>query len=83
MKVRGTADPSASLGMTKERVVVIWKAVARPKAMKNVFGQKPPSIERSPSPLSSRAKPRDLQFCGPFLDMFLAEGEDLRFSFGM
>jgi hypothetical protein len=39
------------------------------------------SIERSPSPLSSRAKPtcpgvpwRDLQFCGPFLDMFFDSG---------
>ena len=27
-------------------------------------------LEALPSPLSSRAKPRDLQFCGPFLEMF-------------
>jgi hypothetical protein len=28
------------------------------------------SWKRSPSPLSSRAQPRDLQFRGPFLEMF-------------
>jgi hypothetical protein len=28
------------------------------------------SMEASPSPLSSRAQPRDLQFYGPFLEMF-------------
>jgi hypothetical protein len=28
------------------------------------------SIEAPPSPLSSRAKPRDLQFSGPLLEMF-------------
>ena len=27
-------------------------------------------MEALPSPLSSRAKPRDLQFSGPFLGMF-------------
>jgi hypothetical protein len=27
-------------------------------------------MEAPPSPLSSRAKPRDLQFRGPFLEMF-------------
>jgi hypothetical protein len=27
-------------------------------------------MEASPSPLSSRAQPRDLQFRGPFLEMF-------------
>ena len=27
-------------------------------------------MEASPSPLSSRAKPRDLQFCRPVLEMF-------------
>jgi hypothetical protein len=27
-------------------------------------------MEAPPSPLSSRAQPRDLQFCGPFLEMF-------------
>ncbi len=30
----------------------------------------PLSMEAPPSPLSSRAKPRDLQFCGPLLEMF-------------
>jgi hypothetical protein len=30
----------------------------------------PLSMERLPSPLSSRAKPRDLQFRGPFVEMF-------------
>ena len=30
----------------------------------------PLSMETPPSPLSSRAKPRDLQLCGPLLEMF-------------
>jgi hypothetical protein len=30
--VRGTADPSASLGMTKERAALPWRAVAGLKA---------------------------------------------------
>jgi hypothetical protein len=30
-KVRGTADPSAALGMTKERAALHWRAVARQK----------------------------------------------------
>jgi hypothetical protein len=32
-------------------------------------------MEPSPFPLSSRAKPRDLQFRGPFLEMFSTERE--------
>jgi hypothetical protein len=31
------------------------------------------SWKRRPSPLSSRAKPRDLQFYGPFLEMFFRQ----------
>ena len=31
---------------------------------------KPLSMEAWPSPLSSRAQPRDLQFSGPFVEMF-------------
>jgi hypothetical protein len=31
-KVRGTADPTASLGMTKERATFLWKVVSGPKA---------------------------------------------------
>ncbi len=30
-------------------------------------------MEAWPSPLSSRAKPRDLQFSGPFVEMFSTE----------
>jgi hypothetical protein len=30
--VRGTADPSASLGMTKERATLVWRAVSEGKA---------------------------------------------------
>jgi hypothetical protein len=48
-----------------------------PKVTKNVSVQQPLSTGASPSPLSSRlprravgAKPRDLQFRGPFLGMF-------------
>jgi hypothetical protein len=36
-KVRGTADPSASLGMTKGRVVVRWKVVAGPRRSATTF----------------------------------------------
>jgi hypothetical protein len=32
-KVRGTADPSASLGMTKERVTFLWKVVSDEKCL--------------------------------------------------
>jgi len=43
--------------------------------------QQPLSRSAPPSPLSSRAQPRDLQFYGPFLEMFflqsVAEGSDL------
>jgi hypothetical protein len=48
----------------------------------NAFHQKPLSIEGSPFPLSSRAKPRDLQFRGPFLETFVdrAEGSVARLS---
>jgi hypothetical protein len=38
------------------------------KVMKNASVQQPLSTEPLPFPLSSRAKPRDLQFCGPFLE---------------
>ena len=38
-----------------------------------IQGQNPRSKQRSPFPLSSRAKPRDLRFYGPFLDTFLTE----------
>jgi hypothetical protein len=45
--------------------------------------QQPLSMEASPSPLSSRAQPRDLQFSGPFVEMFFnrseAEWRDLLF----
>jgi hypothetical protein len=34
------------------------------------FGSETTFHRRAPSPLSSRAKPRDLQFRGPFLGMF-------------
>jgi len=37
---------------------------------KNASVQQPPFIEPSLFPLSSRAKPRDLQFRGPFVEMF-------------
>jgi hypothetical protein len=38
--------------------------------MKKRLDPQPLSIGKSPSPLSSRAKPRDLQFRGPFLETF-------------
>jgi hypothetical protein len=53
-----------------------------PKVMKNASVQQLLSKEPSPFPLSSRAKPRDLQFRGPFVEMFfdrsVAKWRDLR-----
>ena len=45
-------------------------ACGPPKVKKNASVQQPLSIEPLPSPLSSRAKPRDLRFRGPLLEMF-------------
>jgi hypothetical protein len=36
--VRRAADPSASLGKTKERVAIAWKVVAGPEAVENASG---------------------------------------------
>jgi len=38
--------------------------------------QQPLSMGAPPSPLSSRAEPRDLQFRGPFLEMFFGINPD-------
>jgi hypothetical protein len=43
---------------------------APPKQIKNASVQQRLSMEPLPFPLSSRAKPRDLQFRGPVLEMF-------------
>jgi hypothetical protein len=40
------------------------------------FGSETTFHGRSPSPLSSRAKPRDLRFRGPFLEMFFDRGKE-------
>jgi len=37
-EVRGTTDPSASLGMTKESASLLWTAVSGPKAFFITFG---------------------------------------------
>jgi hypothetical protein len=47
-----------------------WKAVAGTKVQPPLF------MAPSPSPLSSRAKPRDLQFYGPFLEMFFSQAKE-------
>src|SRR5271170_2426531 len=53
--------------------------------MKNIFCRATAPMEAPPSPLSSRAQPRDLQFRGPLLEMFfdrsVAQWRDLLFSF--
>jgi hypothetical protein len=46
-----------------------------PKIMKNTSVRQPLFMERLPFPLSSQAKPRDLQFRGPFLEMFFDRAE--------
>ena len=38
-KVRGTADPSASLGMTKERANLLWRVVTERKVGEPPFRQ--------------------------------------------
>ena len=48
----------------------VFMACGPPKVLENAFCPEPLSMGTSPSPLSSRAKPRDLQFRGPFLEMF-------------
>jgi hypothetical protein len=45
-------------------------ASVRHPSVRHPSVQQPLSIEASPFPLSSRAKPRDLQFRGPLLRMF-------------
>jgi hypothetical protein len=65
---RGTADPSAALGMTKEMAALPFGVMA----VRTVSFQQPLSMEAPLYPLSSRAQPRDLQFRGPFLEMFSA-----------
>jgi hypothetical protein len=42
-----------------------------PKVMKNASVQLLPPMEPTPFPLSSRAKPRDLQFRGPFVEKLI------------
>jgi hypothetical protein len=66
-----TADPSASLGMTNLDLTLSLGFVIRMErlrsteaAQRTLPSQSPPSMEALPSPLSSRAKPRDLQ-CAP------------------
>jgi len=62
------------VGMTKERATTLWKVVDGPTALfiklvgrrpMTLPVQQPPSMQPAPFPLSSRAKPRDLQFNGP------------------
>jgi hypothetical protein len=48
---------------------------------KTPFVQQPLSMEASPSPLSSRAKPRDLRFCGPLLEMFFERAQPMDLQF--
>jgi hypothetical protein len=56
-----------------------------PKVMKNARSGNDSFMKPLPSPLSSRPKRRDLQFYGPFLEMFFdkaqREWRDLRFPF--
>jgi hypothetical protein len=46
------------------------KLQAKPRGGEKRLGPATTLYEPSPSPLSSRAKPRDLQFLGPFVEMF-------------
>jgi hypothetical protein len=69
--------PSAGEGSAVPRTLprnvfsteLLW-ACGPPKTMRNASVQQLLSIEPLPFPLSSRAKPRDLRFRGPFLEMF-------------
>jgi hypothetical protein len=66
----GSAVPRTRLGnvfLSEES-----PASAPPKMMKPRAVQQLLSMEAPPSPLSSRAKPRDLRFNGTFVEMFAA-----------
>jgi hypothetical protein len=51
---------------------LLWEVVPEPK---DASVPQPISMKPLPFPLSSRAKPRDLQFRGPFLEMFFDRGK--------
>jgi hypothetical protein len=61
---------AAYLAVPHNRPPESQRACGRPKVMKMPSVQQPPFMEPSLLPLSSRAQPRDLQFRGPFLEMF-------------
>ena len=50
-----------------------WPGAPTQSDEKHLFFSDRSSWKRSPSPLSSRAKPRDLQFCRLALEMFCEE----------
>jgi hypothetical protein len=66
----GEAGNPGTLGMTKERAALYgeWLLDRGKKSLGSGLNFRTTKI---PFPLSSRAKPRDLQFYGSFLDMFL------------
>src|SRR6202453_4539817 len=73
---RPAAGPNGSFTLTlSSRPEFSW-AVGPPKEMKNgshaatALMQQRLSMGALPSTLSSRAKPRDLRFSGPFVEMF-------------
>jgi hypothetical protein len=67
-------EGDASIGerlLNESRFSSPWRPMHRLQFLQPLF-----QMEAPPSPLSSRAQPRDLQFSGPFLEMFF---EGLRF----
>ena len=63
----GEVGNPGTLGMTKGRETLPWVSSRWTEV---ALAQQPLSMEAPPSPLSSRAQPRDLRFHGPFVDMF-------------
>jgi hypothetical protein len=64
--VRLTVNVSTDLSFRPEES---W-AYGPPKVLKIAFGSETTFHRKVALPLSSRAQPRDLQFRGPFLEMF-------------
>jgi hypothetical protein len=54
--------------LSSDKIVISTGVVMDPKVTKNASVQQPLFMEPFPFPLSSRAKPRDLQFRGSFLE---------------
>ena len=63
-------NPVKGINDRSDNKIVIPTGAQRSGGTCGSFYQHPTQMEAPPSPLSSRAKPRDLQFYRPVLEMF-------------